>query len=76
MTTEAFTTEFNPNPVQNAFIVSKKEADLFSSRRGEGKSTALCWACFSHTRHNPGANGAFFRDTFGNLQKTTMETFF
>ncbi len=76
MTTEAFTTEFNPNPVQNAFIVSRKEADLFSSRRGEGKSTALCWACYSHTRHNPGANWAFVRDTFENLQKTTMKTFF
>ncbi len=76
MTSEAFTVEFKPNPVQHGFIVSRKEADLFSSRRGEGKSTALCWSCYNHTRHNPGANWAFVRDTFENLQKTTMKTFF
>jgi hypothetical protein len=73
---DTFTVEFKPNPVQHGFITSQKEADLFSSRRGEGKSTALCWSCYNHTRHNPGANWAFVRDTFENLQKTTMKTFF
>ncbi len=76
MTSETFTVDFKPNPVQHGFIVSRKEADLFSSRRGEGKSTALCWSCYNHTRHNPGANWCFVRDTFENLQKTTMKTFF
>jgi hypothetical protein len=39
-------------------------------------STALCWSIFYHTRHNPGANWAVVRDTFENLQRTTMKTFF
>src|SRR5690606_36216577 len=49
-------TVFNPNPVQRNFIESRAKADLFSSRMGEGKSTAIAWACLYHTRHNPGAS--------------------
>lgn len=69
-------TNFTPNPTQRRFIESQAKADLFSSRRGEGKSSALCWSIFYHTRHNPGANWAVVRDTFENLQRTTMKTFF
>lgn len=67
---------FNPNPLQKGFIESQANADLFSSRVGEGKSTALAWASFYHMKHNPGADHAFIRDTFENIQKTTMKTFF
>ncbi len=67
---------FNPNPVQKAFIESRAKADLFSSRMGEGKSTALAWSAFLHTRHNPGAKWALIRDTWENMQATTMRTFF
>ncbi len=67
---------FNPNPVQKAFIESRAKADLFSSRMGEGKSTALAWAAFLHTKHNPGAKWALIRDTWENMQATTMRTFF
>jgi hypothetical protein len=78
VTTEAqeHRTEFNPNPMQKAFIESRAKADLFSSRVGEGKSTALCWANLLHTIHNPGADWAIVRDTWENLQKTTQKTFF
>jgi len=69
-------TVFNPNPIQNSFITSTATADLFSSRAGEGKSTGLAWAAFYYTRANPGANLVFIRDTFENLQKTTMKSFF
>lgn len=69
-------TTFNPNPIQRNFIESRAMADLFSSRAGEGKSTALAWSIFYHARHNPGANWAVIRDTFENLQKTTMKSFF
>lgn len=68
--------DFNPNPVQKQFITSQAKADLFSSRMGEGKSTALCWSALYHTRHNPGAHWVLIRDTFENIQKTTMKTFF
>lgn len=68
--------DFNPNPIQKNFIESQAHADLFSSRVGEGKSTALVWSCFYHTRHNPGADWAFIRDTFENIQKSTQKTFF
>lgn len=67
---------FKPNPIQKQFIESRAKADLFSSRMGEGKSTALCWAVFAHTRHNPGARWALIRDTWENMQATTMKTFF
>lgn len=67
---------FNANPEQKKFIESRAEADLFSSRFGEGKSTAGCWAALYHTRHNPGAEWAIIRDTYENLQATTMKTFF
>lgn len=70
------TTTFKPNPLQKGFIESRATADLFSSRRGEGKSVGLCWSILYHTRHNPGANWAVVRDTYENLQKTTMKTFF
>lgn len=68
--------EFAANPTQKLFIESRAEADLFDSRKGEGKSTALVWACFYHTRHNTGANWLFLRDTFENLRRTTMQEFF
>lgn len=74
MTTQ-HTTTFNPNPMQKVFIESRADADLFSSRFGEGKTTALCWACFIHTRANPGAKWAIIRDTWTNLQATTLEEF-
>jgi hypothetical protein len=69
-------TNFVPNPVQRNFIESRSKADLFSSRMGEGKSTAIAWACLYHTRHNPGACWAIIRDTFENLVSTTQKTFF
>jgi hypothetical protein len=74
--TERKIINFNPNPIQKGFIESQAYADLFSSRVGEGKSTALVWSCFYHTKHNPGAEWAFIRDTFENIQKSTMKTFF
>lgn len=43
---------------------------------GEGKSAALAWASFYHTRHNPGARWSLIRDTWENMQATTMKTFF
>lgn len=71
-----FTLDFTPNPVQQRFIESRATADLFSSRAGEGKSTGLAWSAFYHTRHNPGANWVFIRDTFENIQKSTQKSFF
>lgn len=68
--------EFNANPMQGAFIQSRARADLFSSRMGEGKSAGLCWSVFHHTRLNPGAVWVIIRDTFENLQRTTMKEFF
>lgn len=68
--------DFKPNPIQDRFIQSQAAADLFSSRVGEGKSTALVWSAFYHMRHNPGAEWAFIRDTFENLQRSTMKSFF
>ena len=76
MPSGTFATTFNPNPVQRSFIESRAMADLFSSRAGEGKSTGLAWSIFYHTRHNPGANWAVIRDTYENLQKSTLKTFF
>jgi hypothetical protein len=73
---EPFITKFAPNRMQRAFIMSQARADLFSSRMGEGKSTALCWSAFFHTRHNPGAEWALVRDTWENMQATTMKSFF
>lgn len=69
-------TTFFPNPIQRNFIESRALADLFSSRAGEGKSTGLVWSIFHHTRHNPGANWAVIRDTWENLQKSTLKSFF
>lgn len=68
--------KFNANPMQRQFIESRARADLFSSRMGEGKSAALAWTVFYHTRHNPGAQWYLIRDTWENLRKTTMEEFF
>jgi hypothetical protein len=68
--------KFNPNPLQKQFIESRAKADLFSSRMGEGKSAALCWAAYYHTRHNPGAIWYLIRDTWENIRATTMEEFF
>ena len=68
--------DFKANPIQFAFITSQATADLFSSRRGEGKSAGLCWSCFYHTQRNPGARWCFIRDTFENLQRSTMRSFF
>lgn len=67
---------FLPNPLQRGFIESQAKADLFSSRMGEGKSTALAWSTLYHTRHNPKATWALIRDTWENMQATTMKTFF
>src|SRR5258708_1305665 len=67
---------FVPNPIQKKFIESRAKADLFSSRMGEGKSAALAWSAFYHTRHNPGASWALIRDTWENMQATTQKTFF
>lgn len=64
------------NRTQQAFITSRAEADLFSCRMGEGKSTALCWAIYHHTKHNPGADWALMRDTWTNLEGTTLREFF
>lgn len=69
-------TDFIPNPLQRNFIESRAKADLFSSRMGEGKSTALCWSALYHTRHNPGASWAIIRDTWENIQATTLKSFF
>lgn len=69
-------TTFKPNPIQSNFITSRAKADLFSSRMGEGKSTALAWAALYHTRHNPGASWALIRDTYENIIGTTQKTFF
>ena len=76
MPKSASVTTFNPNPIQRNFIESRAIADLFSSRAGEGKSTALVWSIFHHMRHNPGANWAVIRDTYENLQKSTLKSFF
>lgn len=62
--------------MQKKFIESRAKADLFSSRMGEGKSAGLAWSAFYHTRHNPGAEWALIRDTWENMQSTTMKTFF
>lgn len=68
--------EFTANPTQRKFIESRAEADLFDCRKGEGKSAALCWASFFHTKNNPGANHLFIRDTWENLRRTTLQEFF
>lgn len=67
---------FTPNPIQRAFILSQAQADLFSSRFGEGKSAGLAWACFYHAQKNPGSKWAFVRDTWENLRDTTQKEFF
>jgi hypothetical protein len=69
-------TVFNANPTQRAFIESRAEADLFASRKGEGKSAGLCWSAFYFTSHNPGANLVVLRDTWENLQRTTLDEWF
>lgn len=43
---------------------------------GEGKSAGLAWSSLYHTRHNPNAEWALIRDTWENMQATTMKTFF
>lgn len=72
----AHETVFTANPTQRAFIESRAEADLFASRKGEGKSAGLCWSAFYYTSHNPGANGVVLRDTWENLQRTTLDEWF
>lgn len=69
-------TTFTANPTQRAFIESRAQADLFASRKGEGKSAGLCWAMYFHAHHNPGANHLCIRDTWENLRRTTLEEFF
>lgn len=71
-----FELNFKPNPTQRQFICSQARADFFSTRVGEGKSTALSWAVFYYMRHNPGARMALIRDTWENLRRTTLESFF
>lgn len=68
--------DFKANPTQRAFIESRAEADLFSSRKGEGKSAAICWSVFYHIKMNPGSPWAVIRDTWENMQRTTLEEFF
>lgn len=68
--------KFLPNPVQKGFIESRAEADLFSSRWGEGKSAGLCWKCYYHTMHNPGADWILVRNTWENMRGTTLKEFF
>lgn len=76
MTIETHKITFVPNPLQRSFIESRAKADLFSSRMGEGKSAALAWSAFYHTKHNPGAQWALIRDTWENLHATTQREFF
>lgn len=76
MQQDTFSLTFNANPIQDKFIRSRAMADLFASRVGEGKSAGLAWSIFYHTRHNPGADWAVIRDTYENLQKTTLQEFF
>ncbi len=79
---ETFNIDFVPNPTQKAFIESRPvkdgtiEADIFNSRLGEGKSAALVWAIYWHTKQNSGANWAMVRDTYINLERSTMREFF
>jgi hypothetical protein len=61
--------------MQQAFITSKAEADLFACRMGEGKSAAIAWCIWYHTINNPGAKWAVIRDTWENLRDTTLEEF-
>lgn len=68
--------DFSPNPTQRSFITSRAQADFFSCRVGEGKSTALNWGALYHARHNPGVRGAMIRDTWENLRRTTLASFF
>jgi len=42
---------------------------------GEGKSAALCWGIWFHTKHNPRAKHAVIRDTWENCRDTTMQEF-
>lgn len=72
---------FEPNPTQRAFIVNKHEdmpfgVDYWASRVREGKSAALAWSAFYHANHNPGSKGVMIRDTWENLQRTTLQEFF
>jgi hypothetical protein len=73
---EKHSTTFNANPTQRAFIESRAEADLFASRKGEGKSAGLAWASYFYTHHNQGAPGLCVRDTWENLRRTTLDEFF
>lgn len=68
--------QFRANPTQKSFIESQARADLFACRMGEGKSAALAWAIWYHTKHNPGAKWAVIRDTWENLRETTQAEFF
>lgn len=68
--------EFHANPVQHAFITSRAKADMFASRKGEGKSAGLVWAQFYHARENPGARHVVIRDTWENLRDSTLAEFF
>lgn len=67
--------QFKPNPTQEKFILSQATADYWSCRVGEGKSAGLTWAAYYHACHNPGSRGVLIRDTWENLQRTTLKTF-
>lgn len=73
---KAHRVEFLANPIQHAFITSRAKADLFASRKGEGKSAGLCWAMLYHARENPGARHVVIRDTWENLRDSTLAEFF
>lgn len=75
MADQAHTIKFIANPTQKKFIESRAQADLFDCRKGEGKSAALAWSIFFHTKHNPGARWIVIRDTWENLRRTTLNEF-
>ena len=76
MATRTHEITFRANPTQKRFIESRAEADLFDCRKGEGKSAAIAWSVYHHTRFNPGAEWLIIRDTWENCRRTTQREFF
>lgn len=68
--------KFVANPTQLRFIQSRARGAIFSGRMREGKSAALVWSIFYHTVRNPGAHWILLRDTWTNLERTTLQEFF
>jgi hypothetical protein len=67
---------FEPTPTQKAFVLDRREAVLFCGAMRAGKTVGLCWSAYVYTRMNPGAPIIVIRDTWTNLQRTTLKTFF